>query len=80
MGNMELIWVVKIANIEVILGKYMGITQKYIMRCNVYENLWIQMTIWFMNELLSFVTCQKVKISCCMTNNYYSGYTEESVG
>ena len=46
----------------------------------VYEHLRILMKIWFMNGLLNFVTCQKVKISCCITNNSYGGYSEELVG
>ena len=80
MGNMEIIWVVKIANIEVILKiRVINMEITWVVK-KVYEHLRIQMKIWFMNGLLSFVTCQKVKISCCMTNNYYSGYTEESVG
>ena len=38
------------------------------------------MKIWFMDGLLSFVTCQKVNISCCITRNSYSVYSKESLG
>ena len=80
MRNQEIFWIVKIANIEVILKNIWELHRNILCGENVYENLWIQMRIWFMNELLSFVACQKVKISCCITNNSYSGYSEESVG
>ena len=80
MRNMEIIWVVKLAIIEVILIiRVIKMEITWVVK-KVYEHLRILMKIWFMNGLLSFVTCQKVKISCCITNNSYSGYSEESVG
>ena len=68
MGNMETIWVVKITNIEVFLKNIRDINMEitWVVK-KVYEHLRILMKIWFMNGLLSFVTCQKVKISCYIT-------------
>ena len=41
MGNMEIIWVVKIANIEVILKNIWELHRNILFGENVYENLWI---------------------------------------